>query len=284
MPAIPEPFDDGPPPVLQVASWAGSDDLGHGFFGRRGGFSGGELASLNLSERVGDRPWTVGANWTQVRRALPGLQVARMQQMHGTRVVRVESDAQQVGEADGMLTTQSGIGLAVLTADCVPLLASAPRHGAVMALHAGWRGTLAGIAAVGLRMAETDLGIPPADWQVALGPSIGGCCYQVEADIGRQFVDRWGAMPDAWQPAGGHGQLDLRRVNRAILVASGVRPASIVDVGPCTSCARDEFYSHRRSGGRAGRQLSLIGRLGPRPSAWCPLPEVRHQRTSGSGH
>jgi hypothetical protein len=136
-----------------------------------------------------------------------------------------------------------------------------------MALHAGWRGSLAGIAAVALRMAEAELAISPAEWQVALGPSIGGCCYEVEAEIGRQFVDRWGAMPDAWQPAGDHGQLDLRGANRAVLIANGVRPEAIIDVGPCTSCASDEFYSHRRSGGRAGRQLSLVGRLSAPASA-----------------
>ena len=257
MPA-PEPFDHRPPPILQ-APWVGVAGVAHGFFGRRGGFSGGELGSLNLSERVGDRPWTVGANWTQVRRALPGLQVARMQQVHGIRVVRVGSADQQVGEADGMLTTEPGVGLAVLTADCVPLLAAAPGREAVMALHAGWRGSLAGIAVAALRTAAAELGIRPDEWQVALGPSIGGCCYEVEAEIGRQFVDRWGAMPDAWQPAGDHGQLDLRRANRAILVAQGVPEAAISDVGPCTSCASDEFFSHRRSSGRAGRQLSLIG-------------------------
>lgn len=262
MSATPHPPADVPPPMPRVAPWGGQGGVAHGFFGRRGGFSGGDLASLNLSERVGDRPWTVGANWTQVRRALPGLRVVRMQQVHGTRVVRVATDVDAVGEADGLLTTAAGIGLAVLTADCVPLLATAPQHGAVMALHAGWRGTLAGIAAAGLRRAASELGIPAADWQIALGPSIGGCCYEVEAAIGDQFVDRWGAMPDAWQPAGGHGQLDLRRVNRLILVAQGVPSEAIVDVGPCTSCASDEFFSHRRSGGRAGRQLSVIGRLG----------------------
>ena len=265
MSATPDPVDTSPPPVLRVAAWDGSEAPAHGFFGRHGGFSGGDLASLNVSERVGDRPWTVGANWTQVRRALPGLQVARMQQVHGTRVVRVGSAAQAVGDADGMLTTESGVGLAVLTADCVPLLAFAPGRGAVMALHAGWRGSLEGVAAVALQLATSELGITPGEWRVALGPSIGGCCYQVEADLGRRFGDRWGAMPDAWQPAGSHGQLDLRQVNRAILVASGVDPAAIVDVGPCTSCASDDFFSHRRSGGRAGRQLSLIGWTAPSP-------------------
>jgi YfiH family protein len=174
-----------------------------------------------------------------------------------------------VGEADGMLTTACGVGLAVLTADCVPLLAHAPAYGAVLAVHAGWRGSVGGVAAAALELAEQELGVRPGEWQVALGPSIGGCCYEVEADIGRQLVARWGAMPDAWQAAGRHGQLDLRRANRAILVACGVSPEAIVDVGPCTRCAAADFFSHRGAAGQAGRQLSLIGRMassGPAPA------------------
>jgi hypothetical protein len=267
MTSIPDPPRGDAPPLLQVPGWA-AYGVAHGFFGRCGGFSGGALASLNLSERVGDRHWSVAANWAQVSRALPGLRVVRMHQVHGRRVVRVRFESDRVGEADGLLTTAPGIGLAVLTADCVPILAVAPRHGAIMALHAGWRGSLAGIAAAALRLAADELAIAPGEWQVALGPAIGGCCYEVEREIGDGFVDRWGAMPDAWQPAGHRGQLDLRRANRAILVAQGVPPEAIVDVGPCTSCASTEFFSHRRSGGRTGRQLSLIGwRASPGPAA-----------------
>ena len=258
MTAVPEPFGDRPAPALRVESWP-ADRPAHGFFGRRGGFSGGELASLNLSERVGDRPWTVGANWTRVRLALPGLEPVRMQQVHGVRTVVVESAAQSVGEADAMLTAVPGLGLVVMTADCVPLLAHAPGYDAVLAAHAGWKGSLAGVAVEALTMARERLGIPASAWQVALGPAIGGCCYEVEAEIGQRFVDRWGAMADAWQPAGSHGQLDLRRANRAILVAAGVDPGAIAVVGPCTSCAADEYFSHRRSAGRAGRQASIIG-------------------------
>jgi len=153
----------------------------------------------------------------------------------------------------------AGLGLAVLTADCVPLLGVAPARGTVMAVHAGWRGSLAGAAVEALAAARQAFGIAPGEWFLALGPSIGGCCYEVEAAIGQRFVDRWGAMPDAWQPAGAHGQLDLRRANTAILVGQGVPASQIVAVGPCTACASQEYFSHRRSGGQAGRQLSIIG-------------------------
>jgi YfiH family protein len=247
-------------PLVRVPAWGAIPGLAHGFFGRRGGLSEGPLASLNVSARVDDQPERVAANWRRVQEALPGLTFVRMQQVHGTRVVRVAAD-EAVGEADALITDRPGLGLTVLTADCVPLLGVAAGCGAVMAVHAGWRGSLAGIAVEALRAAEQAFGIPPTAWQVALGPSIGGCCYEVEAEIGQQFVDRWGsdAMADAWQPATTHGQLDLRQANVALLRQAGVPPGQIQLAGPCTACAADQFFSHRGSSGRAGRQVSVIG-------------------------
>jgi YfiH family protein len=248
-------------PVWRVAEWNDlAQVVAHGFFGRRGGIGTGACGSLNVSEHVGDDPSTVAENWRRIGRGFPATRWVRMRQVHGTRVVRGEGDA--AGEADGLISTAEGTALAVLTADCVPMLAVAPAAHAVMALHAGWRGSLAGIAIAGLREARNWLGIEPHEWRVALGPSIGGCCYEVEAELGEQFVRRWGAMPDVWQRAGTHGQLDLRAVNRRLLIEQGVPAAHVVDVGPCTACRSDDFFSHRASGGRAGRQLSAI--------AWAP--------------
>lgn len=234
-------------------------NLVHGFFGRAGGMSGGPFTSLNVSDRVGDDATAVAGNWQRVGATLSGLPFARMSQVHGTQILRVESAPNPIAEGDGMITDGAGFALAVLTADCVPMLAVAPAARAVMGLHGGWRGTLAGVAASGMREAQTWLGIDAADWQVALGPSIDGCCYEVEAEIGEQFTDRWGAMPDAWQRQGSHGQLDLRAASRHILIQAGVPEGQIVKVGPCTSCAGAEYFSHRQSGGRAGRQVSAIG-------------------------
>jgi len=249
-----------PTPALRAAAWEGIHDLRHAFFGRRGGVSDAPWRSLNLSDRVGDDPRAVAENWTRVRSALSDLQLARTRQVHGVCVLPIErADAAAAAEADGMITRAAGLGLALLTADCVPILCVAPAVRAAMALHAGWRGTLAGIVSAGLAAARERHGIEPADWQVALGPSIGGCCYEVEAHIGEQLVGRWGAMPDAWQPAGLRGQLDLRAANRQILLAHGVPTSQIVAVGPCTSCREDEYFSHRRSNGQAGRQLSVVG-------------------------
>jgi YfiH family protein len=247
------------PPALRVPAWCEIPGLEHGFFGRRGGVSGGDFATLNVSHRIGDDPDAVTENWRRISARCPGLSWVRMHQVHGARVARAETADQPIGEADGLLTTQSGLGLAVLTADCVPMLCVAARERAVMAIHAGWRGTLAGVVEVALAEARHWLGVEPEAWQVALGPAIDGCCYEVEAYVGNQLVERWGAMPEAWQPTGAHGQLDLRSANRQILLAAGVPAAQIATVGPCTACRSAEYFSHRRSHGRAGRQLGVIG-------------------------
>lgn len=250
---------DAAPPALRVPGWASILGLVHGFFGRPGGASSGAFASLNLSDAVGDEPAATAENWRRIGLAFPGLTVLRMRQVHGERVLTIDDAHAAREDADGMVTQAGGVAMGVLTADCVPILGVAPTEHTAMALHAGWRGALAGIAAAGAREAQQSLGVSPGDWQIAMGPSIGGCCYEVEAEIGQQFVDRWGAMPDAWQPAGAHGQLDLRAANRHILIQSGVPESQISSLGPCTACHSEEYFSHRRSAGRAGRQLSVIG-------------------------
>ncbi len=249
----------GPAPHLRAPAWAAIEGLRHGFFGRGGGVSRGSFASLNLSARVGDDAECVSANWAAVAETLPGVAIVRMQQVHGDHVAHVTTGDADVGEADGLISAQPGLGLAVLTADCVPILMVSPAARVVAAVHAGWRGTLAGIAGAAVEAGRTACGVDPGDWLAALGPSIGGCCYEVDTEIGAAFCSRWGsAMREAWQPAGGRGQLDLRRANREILIVAGVPSEGIVDIGPCTACSSDELFSHRRSGGRTGRQLSVI--------------------------
>jgi len=212
-----------------------------------------------LSDAVDDDPSVVRRNWAAVRKALPDAQFARMRQVHGDRIVHVQNAGQQVGDADGMMTDRWGLALSVLTADCVPILLLHRRQGIVAAVHAGWRGTLAGIAAAAVAAAEGDFGARPDEWEAAMGPSIGGCCYEVDADVGERLESRWGRMPEAWTRSGRKGQLDLREANRGILARCGVPPSLIFAIGPCTACAHADFFSHRKSQGRAGRQLSYVG-------------------------
>lgn len=254
------------PPCERVAGWESIPGLVHGFFGRSGGCSSGPFASLNLSAVTGDAGACVARNWQALQTHLGVTRLVRMTQVHGSAICAVgeaslpaDAEIGNAGEFDGLITRVPGVGLVVLTADCVPILMVAPSHRAAMALHAGWRGTVAGIATAGLTAASDRLSIAPHEWHVALGPAIGGCCYEVETAIGERLVDRWGAMPDAWIPGRHRGQLDLRRANRAILVAHGVPTEQVADVGSCTACDNERYFSHRRSGGRTGRQAAVIG-------------------------
>jgi YfiH family protein len=247
------------PPVLTVSDWEAEPNLIHGFLGRRGGVSSGDFESLNLSHRVGDEPGSVGENRRRVNTGLlEGGRLVLMRQEHGARVVVVRSIDDEVGAADATVTALAGAVLGILTADCVPILMLAPP--AVAAVHAGWRGTIAGVVLRALERLRCDFGVSAADVEVALGPAIGGCCYEVDRAVGERFVERWG-MPegDTWRVLGEKGQLDLRRANAHLLINAGVVESRMRHVGPCTRCASADYFSHRGAGGATGRQLSYIG-------------------------
>ena len=247
-------------PALQVPGWDTIPNLVHGFFGRRGGVSRGTFAELNLSHRVGDAPESVQENWRRVRDNAGGLRCARMRQVHGDRVVTIDNTDVDGGEADAMVTCTVGTAAGVLTADCVPILLVAPGHHIVAAVHAGWRGTLAGVARRAVQHIEQTFGTKATEVHAALGPSIDGCCYEVDRSIADALEQRWGAQSGA--VSRNHDpkpMVDLRRVNTAILEGAGVPPGQIVNVGPCTRCTATVYFSHRAAHGPTGRQWSFIG-------------------------
>lgn len=184
-------------------------------------------------------------------------------QVHGNAlwIVGPDTSVEERPQADGMLSGEAGRLLGIVTADCVPVLMVAPRQRIVAALHAGWRGTAKDICGRAIQALKTDWGVSPADLLVALGPSIGGCCYEVGRDIGENLCRHWGPQGRlAWRPAvGDTGFLDLRLVNRLRCEQLGVLPHHIHHVGPCTFCSGTSLSSYRREGMSAGRQLSVIG-------------------------
>lgn len=248
---------------LKVPRWEGYEGLLHGFMGRRGGKSSGPFAGLNVSYRVGDNPKIVSQNVCDMKLAV-GIhdgRIVTMKQLHGEEIVEVkDKKLKEAGEADGMVTQEQEIFLAVLTADCVPVLFVAPEKRLLAAVHAGWRGTLAGIAAKTVRLFKEKYNVPGSEIEAALGPSIGGCCYEVKQDVTGPLIEKWGKLAEpAIAPRDGQSYVDLRRLNRAILEQSGVPPEKIHNVGGCTSCAAEEFFSYRRERKETGRQISFIG-------------------------
>ena len=192
---------------------------------------------------------------------IPHFSLKTLKQVHGNTIVTVENDT--IGkeqEADGMLTLGSSVLLGIKTADCVPILLVAPQQKVVGALHAGWRGTEKAIGSRAIEICAAQWGISPAQIWVALGPSIGSCCYQVGREVGEPLFQLWGdGQSTTWQRQGEKGYLDLRAINRIQLIQAGVPDAQIQSVGPCTFCHPNEFTSYRREGPHAGRQLSVIG-------------------------
>jgi len=228
----------------------------HGFTTRRGGHSVGPFESLNLGGAVGDEPGNVEANWADVRRAT-GLSFARVRQVHGCGVHHAPGPSKAPAEeADVVVSARAGVAACVSVADCVPILVADPRSGAVAAIHAGWRGTLARAAEQAVRALADTHGACPADLVAAVGPSIGPCCYEVGGEVAAQFAGDF-----VRAGCGGGYRLDLRAVNVAQLEAAGV-PRAAISVHPsCTKCGGDGYASYRRDGAKAGRMIALVARL-----------------------
>src|SRR6185295_12615949 len=164
------------------------------------------------------------------------------------------------GEADAMLTAENGVYLGVLTADCVPLLMIAPKQRLAAVVHAGWRGTLAGIAAKTVGYFKSRYGVDAGGLEVALGPSIGACCYEVNDDVALPLMKKWGRLTTpSIAMKNGKPHINLSRLNRDILRDAGVPGTQLFQIGPCTRCAGEDFFSYRREGGETGRQISVVG-------------------------
>ncbi|XOB98624.1 peptidoglycan editing factor PgeF [Deinococcota bacterium DY0809b] len=226
----------------------------HGFTTRAGGVSTGPYAALNLSTATGDDPAAVAENRRRVVAAFGGAPLARLSQVHGTAVHLARKAG--VLEGDGLASAEPGLVLAVSVADCYPLLLEDPEAGAVAALHAGWRGVLGNILAVGVeRLAG--LGAEPARLRLAVGPGIAGTSYQVSAELAERFAKAGyedAVLPD---PEPGRARLDLPTALRRQARALGIGLERIEFSGRDTY--RDpELFSYRRDGAGSGRMWGLI--------------------------
>jgi len=192
---------------------------------------------------------------------LPGLvdpprRVEVPRQVHGTRVVTLGDGAERP-EADGLVTSAPCACVGIVTADCVPILMLARRARAVAAVHAGWRGAAAGVVEAALDHLRATFGVEPRDVEIAMGPAIGGCCYEIGPEVRAAFVARTGDVTrDAWTRGADRDLLDLRAAIGLLARRAGVVHVAVL--GPCTRCDGG-YCSYRRDGGDAGRQVSFIG-------------------------
>jgi len=180
--------------------------------------------------------------------------------VHGARVLAVAGGPPALSgpEGDAIVTDRAGAAVTVRTADCLPILLSADGGRVVGAVHAGWRGTLAGVAAAAVRTLSARYGVAPDDVTAVLGPCIRACCYEVGPDV----TDRVRQVHPAWADAvlapgpDGREHLDLAALNHLQLSACGV--ADVRDTGACTCCDAASYPSYRRDGANAGRLASWI--------------------------
>jgi YfiH family protein len=253
-----------PADAVRILSSSLLERFPHGFSTRGGGVSPAPWDSLNLGGAVGDEASRVAENWCRLE-AATGLAFARVRQVHGARVLTAEAPCTPRDEADAVVSRTDGVAACVAVADCVPVLIADPATGAVAAVHAGWRGTVALAAAAAVEELTGSGGARPAELLAAIGPSIGPCCYEVSEDLALRFegafgegvVDRRGTAP----------RLDLWEANARALHAAGLLPERIDRLRRCTACESELFFSHRRDGGATGRQVAWIA---PRRSSVAP--------------
>ncbi len=217
------------------------------FSTRLGGVSSPPWNSLNLGYHVGDSPADVTQNRLRFFRAL-GLDpdsLVTAAQVHSPTVAVVTEPGRHEA-TDGLVTISRGLTLAVFCADCVPVWLVDPRVPAAGAVHAGWKGTLAGIAGRAVEIMARRFRSRPRDILAAVGPSIGPCCYEVGPEVAGPASERFGPAVISGTGPAGRPLLDLWEANRLALILAGVDPSRVFVSGLCTFCRADLFHSHRR--------------------------------------
>ncbi|MBO8171131.1 MAG: peptidoglycan editing factor PgeF [Bacillaceae bacterium] len=259
--------------LLYISTWIRKFPfLKAGISTRLGGVSGPPFNELNLGMHVGDEKDDVIENRKQLAQKA-GFSYETWtcaNQVHGKRITRIDRNnagsgrldvESAVPETDGLYTTAAGIMLTSFYADCVPLYFVDPVRRVVGLAHAGWRGTAAGIAVEMVETLKRDPGSDVNTIHVAIGPSIGPCCYEVDHRVADRFQELLQEdVQHILTPEGANTfMLDLKESNRILLERAGISPSHIELSRYCTSCRTDLFYSHRKEGGKTGRMASFIG-------------------------
>ncbi|HEV1996300.1 MAG TPA: peptidoglycan editing factor PgeF [Candidatus Acidoferrum sp.] len=270
--------------ILQLPTLTKIPWLVHGFSTRPGGVSLMDKEKvLNLGFTEWDTKENVLENCLRFQSALgaSNLKLISLKQIHSDVIHLFDAAPAQPCQGDASSTNRPGLLLGVQTADCVPILLVDPQKRAIAAVHAGWRGTLQRIVVKAIGQMQMQFKSKPADLLAAIGPAIGGCCYEVGTEVAIQFQSQFAdahewfdefrtgdepnpiqwlnMMPPGHQPPPKNVLLDLRKANRAQLLGAGLRAPNVFVSDLCTACRRDLLFSYRKEGALSGRLMSVIG-------------------------
>jgi YfiH family protein len=280
----------GDPPVLQAANLRRIPWLKHGFSTRLGGVSSCyHERTLNLGFTKEDLRDCVQENRRRFLTALGAATgtepwpLVTNRQIHSDVVHVVQSSAPDPLSGDGLITNVPGLAIAILTADCFPVLLTDKKNRVVGAFHAGWRGTVKRIVEKGVGIMRHEFGSLPQDIHAVIGPGIQRCCYEVGEELKSEFDSQFTYANDLFHEVRdsdpvrqkypllflnarppGHGDLciklhlDLQEANRRQLLAAGVPRRQITAFTDCTSCNTQQFFSHRSERGYTGRMLAVM--------------------------
>ena len=270
--------------VLQVAAFQKIPWLVHGFSTRPGGVSDldGQKV-LNLGAVEWDSRANVEENKRRFQTAIGAddFTFVSLHQIHSDVVRSLDTPPAKQCKGDAIATGTPGLLLGVRTADCAPVLVVDPKKRVVAAIHAGWRGTLQRIVAKSIGQMQMEFGCNPKDLVAAIGPTIGGCCYEVGTEVASQFAAtfpnageffdelrtgdepnplQWlNMMPPGHQPPPKNVILNLPKANKLQLLEGGIPEKNIHVTNLCTSCDVSQLFSYRKERDRSGRLLSVIG-------------------------
>ena len=244
--------------------------VAHGFSTRLGGVSEGMWASLNLGVSLGDNPDHVRENYRRFFTAIggPGARLAMTNQVHGAAVHTVTTadvhtdpyGRKTAYEADGLMTDLPGVALVAYTADCIPILLYDPVRRCVAVVHAGWRGTAAGIATATVDRMKLVYGSRPSDILAAIGPGICPDCFETHEDVPNAMTAAMGTgvLHHITIKENGKFAVNLKAINAMRLEQAGLETDHIAVCSLCPSCEPDKFWSHRRLGTNRGSMAAAI--------------------------
>lgn len=220
---------------------------------RSGGVSKGGYAKLNFSGSVGDDMKSAHENRRIAENLFcGGKKIFLPKQTHGTKIIKISNSMKENIEADILVFKKAGLPGGILTADCLPIIVADPVRKIAALVHAGRKGIFTKILARTINHLKNSHEFEPQNMTVAIGPGIRKCCYNINDDI---FEDGYGEYE---KYKTGDGTLDLIRAVRDQLATAGIDQRKIHDSCICTSCHSDEFFSHRKQAGKAGRFMTAL--------------------------